>query len=87
MAFQKTRVKTGTSDSVGMVAINNFLNPIDDEGSKSNISVMEHVLRQNDHNFLSLLDHVRDGTINDEDVEFLTKRLVENLPLREKANF
>ena len=87
MAFQKTRAKTGTSDSVGMVAINNFLNPIDDEGSKSNIVVMEHVLQQNDHNFLSLLDHVRDGTINDEDVEFLTKRLVENLPLREKANF
>jgi hypothetical protein len=64
-----------------MVAIINFLNPIDDEGSKSNIVVMEHVLWQNDHNFLSLLDHVRDGTINDEDVKFLTKQLVENLPL------
>ncbi len=51
------------------------------------LAVMEEVVRQTDEVFKTILQHMRDGTLNNDDIDILLSRMLENLPIDEKQRF
>jgi len=77
-----------TSDAVGKIAFHDdFLDPPDSDVVEAYIVVMDEVLRQNDRDFLRLLDHMREGAMNEDDVELLFSRHIDQLEQQEKELF
>ena len=88
--FSTRPAKPGSGDAVGSVSFSNFINPPDgDEGptARSTCVYMDKILRQDDPDLLRLLAHMRDGEMDNADVELILSRCLENLEPREKASF
>lgn len=81
----------GTAEAVGSVAFTNFVSPPhkcdDGQTVRSTCVYMDKILRQDDTRMLRLLTHMRDGNMDDADVDLLLSRCLENLEPEEQAEF
>ena len=85
--YSKERASsTEGSDFCGMQTWSRFINPTDESETECTIVVMEDVLRQGEDQraFKDALSHMREGTVNFEDVELLLSRCLEKLPPEER---
>ena len=88
--YDPTPGKPGSADAHGQISIANFRFPPLDNGvevARCTTVFMEKVLRQNNGVFLRLLQHMRDGEIDDRDVDLLQSRCWENLSQAEQCKF
>ena len=88
--FSPKPARPGTADAVGSISFSNFLHPPDgDQGptARTTCVYMDKILRQDDPRLLRLLAHMRDGRMDDNDVELLLSRCLENLDPQERALF
>ena len=73
-------VARGGSDQLGKNAYYELLNPPDSDEVMTTIVFMKHVLRQRDPMMLNLLLHMRNGEMNDNDVQLMLSRVLEDMP-------
>jgi len=77
-----------TSDAVGKIAFHDdFFDPPDPDIVEAYVIVMDEVLRQNDETFLTLLDHMREGTMTENDLSLLFSRQIDQIPPDEREKF
>ena len=69
--------KPNTSDMIGKMVFQNFLDPKDSSQAIGVTVIMDQVVRQNNDSFLAFLDNVRYGTLSDEDIKFIRARCLE----------
>ena len=85
--YDRSPAKPGTSDLAGKVAISNFMFPDDEDISKSTFVSMKTVIRQSDDRFKQLLTNMRNGCVNDDDVDFILARCLDKLSEEERQTF
>ena len=88
--FDPRPAPPGSAEAVGSVAFTNFINPPEEEdGStvRATCVYMDKILRQDDPRMLRLLAHMRDGEMDDDDVNLILSRCLENLEPEERAKF
>ena len=76
--------KSNSADAIGRLTFADFLSPPNTEDALGVTVIMDKILRQDDEEFLSFLDHIRNGEVNDEDVEFILSRCLEKMPMEER---
>ena len=76
--------RLNSSDATGRVAFADFLSPPNTDDALGVTVIMDKVLRQDNKVFLSFLDHVRNGTLNEDDVEFILSRCLEKMSDEER---
>ena len=79
--------KLDSSDNFGQIAFNDFIDSDHLDSTDSVIVKMDNVLRQENRSFLKTLDNIRNGTIDDDDVEFFLSRCMDKLNTEEKYSF
>ena len=79
--------KTGSACDFGRMAISEFLDPHTPEQAASLIVIMDEVLRQDDAIFLRVLSRMREGELEEEDVDFLLGRCLDQMTPDDKATF
>mmetsp|Transcript_3966 Transcript_3966/g.8935 ORF Transcript_3966/g.8935 Transcript_3966/m.8935 type:complete len:1042 (+) Transcript_3966:4059-7184(+) len=85
--YDKRPGVVGKSDLSGKIAFTDFVKPNDEDEELSTVVYMNTVLRQSEPVLKRVLDHMREGTMTDEDVDFVFSRFEEDLPQEEKDNF
>ena len=85
--YDKTPGNPDPSDNYGQFTFNDFINSDHLENTDSVIKKMDDVLRQDNHSFLKTLQHIRLGTIDDDDVEFLLSLCLDKLPSEKRIKF
>jgi hypothetical protein len=76
--FDESYAKAGSSDMAGRIAMSDFMNP-DETTARSTFVSMKTVIRQNDNEFKELLSNMRNGCVNDANVEFILSRCLDQL--------
>ena len=76
-----------SSDFVGKLSFHNFLRRDPDSGTISLVVLMDEVLRQQDNEFLNVLDAMRCGAMQECHVNFLLSRLLQDMPDDELRTF
>ena len=79
--------KPDSSDNIGRIAFNDFVNADHIETTDSVVVKMDYVLRQENPIFLKLLHNIRHGTMDDDDTDLLLSRCLDNLSSEEKDKF
>jgi hypothetical protein len=82
-----TRAPKTAADRAGRVAFHEFITTTNPSESMATVVVMEEVVRQTDEVFKAILQNMRDGTLNNDDIDILLSRMLENLPIEEKQRF
>ena len=82
-----TRAPKTAADRAGRVAFHEFITTTNPSESMATVVVMEEVVRQTDEVFKAILQNMRDGTLNNDDIDILLSRKLENLPIEEKQRF
>ena len=82
-----TRPPKQGADRLGKMAFHDFINTTDESESVATVVVMDDVLRQRDERFKTLLQHMREGTMDDDDINMMFSRVIHNLPEVEKQHF
>ena len=82
-----TRAPKTAADRAGKVAFREFITTTNPSESMATVVVMEEVVRQTDEVFKTILQHMRDGTLNNVDIDILLSRMLENLPIEDKQRF
>ena len=82
-----TRPPKQGADRLGKFAFHEFINTTDGSESISTVVVMEDVLRQSDEIFKTLLQNMRQGNMDDNDIDIMFSRVIHNLPDDEKQQF
>ncbi|KAL7526837.1 hypothetical protein ACHAXR_003194 [Thalassiosira sp. AJA248-18] len=77
--YDRTPGAPRTADYIGRMNFSDFLNPPDETRAQSTIVIMEEVVRQNNPFFLRFLGHIRDGTMQNEDIDFIHNNCLANL--------
>ena len=72
------------SDFVGTSSFNCFINRHSSTGTKSLVVVMDEVVRQQDSDFLEVLDAMRYGAMKESHVNFLLSRHLSKLSPEDK---
>jgi hypothetical protein len=88
--FDSKPPKPGSGGAHGQIAFTKFIHPDLVDGSvttRSTSVFMDKVLRQDEPQLRRLLLHMRDGEVDDADVELLVSRCLENLDLEERESF
>lgn len=79
--------RPGTADFMGRIAFAEFRSPPKPEEATAVSVVMDEVLRQDDEAFKRLLTRMREGNIQNEDIDFLTSRCLDKLSPEERSSF
>ena len=79
--------KPDSSDNFGRVAFSEFIDADHLESTDSVIVKMDNVLRQDNQSFLKTLHNLRNGSIDDDDVQFFLSRCMDKLSVEEKHKF
>eukprot|EP00957_Ditylum_brightwellii_P055387 4197774-Ditylum_brightwellii.AAC.1 len=77
----------GCSDNIGRLAIKSHLYRDEDIHTKSLVVVMDEVVRQQDKEFLNVLDSPRNGRMEDRHINFMLIRLLHDMPLKDQQSF
>ena len=72
---------------LGKIAFFNFLHTTDPHESMATIVFMDDVVRQTDTRFKDLLQNMRQDRMNDDDINLIVGRVLENMTTEEKWNF
>ena len=77
------------SDLIGRMVVRDFRYPSTDEPllEESNVFLLDDVVRQDDKVYLEFLTRLRLGQLNQQDVDFLASRCMENLSPEEQKTF
>lgn len=75
-----------SADHLGRLAIRDFLSPVDD-GTKGIVIVMDQVIRQRCPLYLSVMEKMRTGTMDQEAANFIASRRLSMLPEAERRAF
>ena len=67
---------TSGSDNIGRLAFEKYLHRNEDSGAKSLVVQMDEVMIQQNLVFLSVLDAMRNGKIQDRHIDFMLTRLL-----------
>ena len=84
--YDQSRAKVGTPDAAGRVAVAEFMKSNNNSSISSTI-YMDEVLRQNDPDFLQFLNNMRNGTLEENDVQFVYSRCLDKLSPTKKLLF
>ena len=79
-SYDKSVPRRAGDNRDGKVAFHEFLYPSNDQETMSTIVLMDEVLCQDEPTFKRVLLNMRQGTVEDGDVDFLISREQENLP-------
>ena len=79
--------KANSADAVGRIVIHDFLHSNDDTNVKSTVVVMEDVIRQTDRSYLSLLQNMTNGTMEEKDVEFIKDKWLDQMSQEHRDSF
>jgi hypothetical protein len=82
-----TKPPKTAADRAGRVAFHEFINTTESTQSMATIVVMDEVIRQRDATFLKILQNMRQGALDDDDINKLLSRVLDNLPNEEKQRF
>jgi hypothetical protein len=82
-----TRAPKTAADRAGIVAFREIITTTNPSKSMATVVVMEEVVRQTDEVFKTILQHMRDGTLNNVDIDILLYIMLENLPIEDKQRF
>ena len=75
------------AEAVGKLVVANVLNPSAKELEESSVFLLDEVVCQEDPQFLGFLSHPWMGELQDQDIDFLTSRCLDTLPLEEQEHF
>ena len=67
--------------------LHNFLNSNDDPNVKSTVVLMDEVIQQTNIGYLSLLENMKNGNIEDEDVDFIIGKCLDPLSPEDNESF
>lgn len=84
--YQKGRPKHG-ADKAGKIAFSSFTNSKDDTKQLSTVVFLDEVLRQSDETFKKLLTDMREGKVDDEDIDLLIRRMLCKMDPDERREF
>ena len=79
--------KSNSADAVGRIVIHDFLHSNNDYDVKSTVVVMEDVIRQTDCSYLSFLQNMTDGTMEEKDVIFIKDKCLDQMSKVESDSF
>ena len=85
--YSKVREKHVGSWLQGQIVMSDFLSPPSLDEEESSVFMLDEVVRQDDPVFLGFLMRLRSGTLQNNDLDFINSRLLENLPANEVAAF
>ena len=85
--FDNSNGRPDSSDNIGRIVFNDFISADHMDTSQSVIVKMDEVLRQDNEVFLKSLNNMRNGSIDDDDVDFLLSRCLDNLDEEERQLF
>ena len=88
--FNPRPEKPGSAETVGSVAFTNFVNLLEEEDGptvRTTCVYMDKILRQDDPRILRLLTHMRDDQMDNDDLDLLLSRCLDNLEPEERAKF
>jgi hypothetical protein len=85
--YSKVKEPKLGSWSLGMIAVADFRNPPSAEVEECSVFVLDEVVRQTDQVFLDFLTRLRNGALEDIDVEFIVSRMLDNLSDEEQLTF
>eukprot|EP00957_Ditylum_brightwellii_P164117 12495685-Ditylum_brightwellii.AAC.1 len=83
----KAAANVHTSDFAGTSSFDYFVNRHSSTGTESLVVVIDEVVRQQDPEFLDVLDTMQNGGMKDSHVHFLLSRHLSNLSSGEKDKF
>ena len=80
--------RTGSADALGKIVLSNFIDSPHPNEVQSTVVIMDEVIRQRDQRYLTFLDHMRNGTIDDDDMNtFIFDKCKDQLRPEEQAQF
>ena len=85
--YSKDVVKPGTTDLAGKIVLHEYLHTLNSLDVKSTVVLMNSVKRQNDTEYLTFLDNLRNGTVTDKNVDFVYNKCLDTMPQHEKCTF
>ena len=75
------------ADGRGKLAMKEFVDPLHEKEEEFSAFMLRDVVRQDDPDFLALLGRLRSGTLEDRDVEWVTKHFLTRLPPERRDAF
>ena len=85
--YDDKKAKANTADMLGKIAIAEFLDPPNKRQCESTIVVMDQVLRQDNPEFLNILNGMRNGSLESKDVDIILSRCLDKLPKNDRESF
>ena len=85
--YDDKKAKANTADMLGKIAITEFLDPPNKRQCESTIVVMDQVLRQDNPEFLNILNGMRNGSLESKDVDIILSRCLDKLPKNDIESF
>ena len=85
--YHSTVGKVGGSDLARQISFADYINPIDEDMTMSTLIVMDEDIRQNDLQFLQVLNNVTSGSVIENDVRCLASRCFDLLSEEEHNIF
>ena len=85
--YTKKLSRRNGADRMGRIVFHDFIHPDDNSGVNSTVVFLDDVLRQTDPTFKNLLQHMREGNIDDDDCQLIFSRMLANMTAQDRNNF
>ena len=79
LMYSNDNGKQGTADFIGRIVLHDCINTHISAEVKSTVIVMNNIKRQNDADYLNFMDNLQNGTVNEQDVEFVYRKCLTNM--------
>ena len=79
--------KPNTADAIGRIVIHDYMNSTNDQDVKSTVVVMDQVLCQDDVQYLTLLDKMKNENLLSDDADYIRGKCLDQMSPEQKLSF